>query len=96
MRPLPVYLAPSITEAWLRQYQVLPGRTHPLMNMSGSGGYILNAIYVYDDEKALSALTGFRQRLKQRRLAKEAARSTQGDQGVASEDIDMEDAESTS
>ena len=56
----------------------------------------MNAIYVYDDEKALSALTGFRQRLKQRRLAKEAARSTQGDQGVASEDIDMEDAESTS
>ncbi|KAI1295646.1 tRNA (adenine(58)-N(1))-methyltransferase non-catalytic subunit TRM6 [Halotydeus destructor] len=28
-------------ESWLRRYQVLPGRTRPEMNMSGSGGYIL-------------------------------------------------------
>jgi hypothetical protein len=27
--------------------QVLPGRTHPLMSMSGSGGYLLQAFYVY-------------------------------------------------
>nr|XP_006819505.1 PREDICTED: tRNA (adenine(58)-N(1))-methyltransferase non-catalytic subunit TRM6-like [Saccoglossus kowalevskii] len=36
----------KITESWLREYQVLPMRTHPLMNMSGTGGYILTGIKV--------------------------------------------------
>ncbi|KAI6047888.1 Gcd10p family-domain-containing protein [Pisolithus marmoratus] len=47
MRQIPKYLAPSITEGWLRCYQVLPGRTHPTMNTSGSGGFLLHAIKVY-------------------------------------------------
>lgn len=64
MRGLPQYLCPSVTEAWLRRYQVLysntitpppsthstqvlPGRTHPTMVMSGSGGFVLHAIKVY-------------------------------------------------
>jgi tRNA (adenine58-N1)-methyltransferase non-catalytic subunit len=68
MRTLPAYLSPSITEAWLRQYQVLPGRTHPMMNMTGGGGYILHAIHVYDDPKASSALTGFRKRISERKM----------------------------
>lgn len=42
-------LSPSISESWLRKYQVLPGRTHPLMTSSGSGGYLLHAIRVYGD-----------------------------------------------
>jgi len=42
-------LSPSVSESWLRKYQVLPGRTHPLMTSSGSGGYILHAIRVYGD-----------------------------------------------
>lgn len=48
MREIPTYLAPSVTEAWLRRYQVLPGRTHPTMNTSGSGGFLLHAIKVFD------------------------------------------------
>ncbi|TFK77422.1 Gcd10p-domain-containing protein [Pluteus cervinus] len=59
LRALPEYLSPSLTEGWLRQYQVLPGRTHPLMNTSGSGGAILHAIkmcvvlsFPYDDPEA--------------------------------------------
>lgn len=67
MRPLPAYLSPSITEAWLRQYQVLPGRTHPMMSMTGGGGYILHAIHVYDDPTASSAMAGLRQRKRQQR-----------------------------
>ncbi|KAJ3837341.1 Gcd10p family-domain-containing protein [Lentinula raphanica] len=47
LRNTPGYLGPSLTEGWLRQYQVLPGRTHPTMNTSGSGGYILHVIKVY-------------------------------------------------
>ncbi|XP_063611441.1 tRNA (adenine(58)-N(1))-methyltransferase non-catalytic subunit TRM6-like [Penaeus indicus] len=30
-----------LSETWLRHYQVLPMRTHPEINMSGGGGYIL-------------------------------------------------------
>lgn len=30
-----------ISDTWARAYQVLPGRTHPSMNMSQSGGFIL-------------------------------------------------------
>ncbi|XP_034919618.1 uncharacterized protein [Populus alba] len=32
----------QISEPWLREYQVLPSRTHPLMQMSAFGGYILS------------------------------------------------------
>ncbi|CAI9728857.1 tRNA (adenine(58)-N(1))-methyltransferase non-catalytic subunit TRM6-like [Octopus vulgaris] len=32
-----------LTETWLREFQVLPMRTHPLVNMSGTGGYLLVA-----------------------------------------------------
>lgn len=34
----------QISENWYREYQVLSGRTHPMMSMSGSGGYLLSAI----------------------------------------------------
>ncbi|XP_070578848.1 tRNA (adenine(58)-N(1))-methyltransferase non-catalytic subunit TRM6-like [Ptychodera flava] len=36
----------KITENWLREYQVLPARTHPQNTMSGSGGYLLTGIKV--------------------------------------------------
>ncbi|KAH9923664.1 Gcd10p-domain-containing protein [Fomitopsis serialis] len=47
LRDLPQFLGAAVTEMWLRRYQVLPGRTHPLMNMSGSGGFILHTIKMY-------------------------------------------------
>ncbi|KAI0304743.1 Gcd10p-domain-containing protein [Russula brevipes] len=47
LRTDPQYLAPSISESWLRRYQVLPGRTHPVMTTSGGGGYLLHAIKMY-------------------------------------------------
>ncbi|OSD03317.1 Gcd10p-domain-containing protein [Trametes coccinea BRFM310] len=56
LRDLPGYLGPSVTEGWLRQYQVLPGRTHPMMNASGSGGFIFHVIKIYDDPTASSAM----------------------------------------
>jgi tRNA (adenine-N(1)-)-methyltransferase non-catalytic subunit len=38
----------QLQESWMRPYQVLPGRTHPHMNMTtgGTGGYILSGITV--------------------------------------------------
>ncbi|RUP45323.1 Gcd10p-domain-containing protein [Jimgerdemannia flammicorona] len=41
-------LNPQITESWLRQYQVLPGRTHPEMTTTGGAGYVLTAMRVID------------------------------------------------
>lgn len=31
-----------ISETWMREYQVLPGRTHPMMNMSAASGFLLS------------------------------------------------------
>ncbi|KAH8102396.1 Gcd10p-domain-containing protein [Cristinia sonorae] len=56
LRDIPGYLGPAITEAFLRRYQVLPGRTHPMMNASGSGGFILHVIKIYDDPNASSVM----------------------------------------
>ena len=39
----------SITESWLRPYQVEPGRTHPQMSCVAHGGVILTAIKVLID-----------------------------------------------
>uniref|UniRef100_A0A453DR38 tRNA (adenine(58)-N(1))-methyltransferase non-catalytic subunit TRM6 n=1 Tax=Aegilops tauschii subsp. strangulata TaxID=200361 RepID=A0A453DR38_AEGTS len=37
----------QITEPWLREYQVLPSRTHPHMQMNAFGGYILSGIRIH-------------------------------------------------
>ncbi|CDP07406.1 unnamed protein product [Coffea canephora] len=37
----------QISEPWLREYQVLPSRTHPHMQMSTSGGYILSGTRIF-------------------------------------------------
>ncbi|KAG9443002.1 hypothetical protein H6P81_018856 [Aristolochia fimbriata] len=42
----------QISEPWLREYQVLPCRTHPLMQMSAFGGYILSGIRVCNRSEA--------------------------------------------
>ena len=36
----------KLSESWMREYQVLPGRTHPLMQMSGGGGFLLTGYVV--------------------------------------------------
>lgn len=33
-----------LSDTWMREFQVLPGRTHPSMNMTQSGGYILTGM----------------------------------------------------
>ncbi|CAL8313332.1 unnamed protein product [Lota lota] len=35
-----------LTDSWLRHYQVLPNRTHPVLQMSGGGGYLLSGTTV--------------------------------------------------
>ncbi|GFZ10374.1 eukaryotic initiation factor 3 gamma subunit family protein [Actinidia rufa] len=41
----------QISEPWLREYQVLPSRTHPLMQMSAFGGYILSGTKICIDDQ---------------------------------------------
>ena len=36
----------QLSNTWTREYQVLPGRTHPTMGMSACGGFILTGIKV--------------------------------------------------
>ncbi|GER26603.1 tRNA (Adenine-N(1)-)-methyltransferasenon-catalytic subunit trm6 [Striga asiatica] len=42
----------QISEPWLREYQVLPSRTHPHMQMSSSGGYILSGTRITGSDEA--------------------------------------------
>ncbi|KAL3639068.1 hypothetical protein CASFOL_016975 [Castilleja foliolosa] len=44
----------QITEPWLREFQVLPSRTHPHMQMSSSGGYLLSGIRINGGDQAQS------------------------------------------
>lgn len=36
----------SLSDTWAREFQTLPGRMHPEMFMSTSGGYILSGVKV--------------------------------------------------
>ncbi|KAH8120055.1 Gcd10p-domain-containing protein [Phellopilus nigrolimitatus] len=83
MRALPEYLGPSVTEGWLRRYQVLPGRTHPTMSTDGSGGYILHTIKVYDDPNA-SAIVKAQARRKKRKTESSTPVPEQTDAGIVS------------
>ena len=38
----------TLAETWSREYQVLPGRTHPHMTTSAASGYVLSATTVVD------------------------------------------------
>jgi len=66
------FLGPQVSETWTRKYQVLPGRTHPMMSTSGSGGHLLQAIKIYDSVVAQSTLV--QERRVQRQKAAEAKR----------------------
>jgi len=41
-----IAVAVNLSESWLRYHQVLPQRTHPMVNMSGGGGYLLSGIFI--------------------------------------------------
>jgi hypothetical protein len=59
-----------LTESWLREYQVLPARTHPNMSMSASGGYVLSGTVVAPRS---AALAGAERNVPSRALALAAA-----------------------
>lgn len=55
----------SVTEPWLRKYQVLPGRTHPEMTTSSTAGFILHALRVFGEAQALQMRKEYLESLKE-------------------------------
>jgi len=47
-----------MADTWLREYQTLPGRYHPLMTIPTSGGYLLSGIYLGANVKKPAGPTG--------------------------------------
>mmetsp|Transcript_7766 Transcript_7766/g.25802 ORF Transcript_7766/g.25802 Transcript_7766/m.25802 type:complete len:450 (+) Transcript_7766:3-1352(+) len=47
----------ELHESWMREHQVLPSRTHPMMRMSGTGGYLLTGV-TFADTAAPAASAG--------------------------------------
>ena len=43
----------DVSEAWLREYQIIAQRTHPMMLMDGASGYQLSAVFVGNDAKPI-------------------------------------------
>lgn len=89
MRASAEYLSPALSEVWLRRYQILPGRTHPMMNMSGAGGFILHATKVYDDPSAVPVEA---HRRLQAKLAAEAQKNSDIGPSQQEGDVAMTDA----
>lgn len=46
----------NVSEPFQRKYQVLPGRMHPEMMTSATGGYILHGIRVLSEEETIAAV----------------------------------------
>uniref|UniRef100_A0A4W5JXL3 tRNA (adenine(58)-N(1))-methyltransferase non-catalytic subunit TRM6 n=1 Tax=Hucho hucho TaxID=62062 RepID=A0A4W5JXL3_9TELE len=47
-----------LTDSWIRHYQVLPNRTHPMLLMSGGGGYLLSGTTVATDTLKMGSTRG--------------------------------------
>lgn len=45
----------QVIEPILRRYQVFPGRTHPYMNGTAGGGFLLSATHVFSNDQTVSA-----------------------------------------
>ena len=76
-------LAPTIQTARIRSWQVLPGRTHPLMTgRGGSEGYVFNATRVLPAEGKIAA----RGKFKRRKIDDGVTRNSSQQEDAAVED----------
>ncbi|BGP30574.1 tRNA (adenine(58)-N(1))-methyltransferase non-catalytic subunit trm6 [Rhodotorula toruloides] len=81
LRNHPAIISPTITEPFLRQYQVLPGRTHPEMQGMSHGGYILSMIRVLENADAQAVGIGGRRGKKRSAAAVAAGSATEQENG---------------
>jgi len=72
LRNSPEFVNAQITESWMREHQAKKGRFHPLMSMSGSGGFLISALRVYNTPNVQPiSSTIVINKLKRRREAQE-------------------------
>ncbi|KAG5647727.1 hypothetical protein DXG03_008450 [Asterophora parasitica] len=95
MRGASQYLCPNITESFLRRYQVLPGRTHPTMVTSGTGGFVLHAIKIYDDPNASKVIFDRRKPKKPKADQATEQHVTSGSDSPLKEDTSIENTADT-
>jgi tRNA (adenine-N(1)-)-methyltransferase non-catalytic subunit len=81
-----------LSDTWTREFQILPGRTHPSMNMSQHGGFILTGIKIHPetgrgnnlDEELIkeikASMGGRRGRKRQQKLKKKEGNSNEARQ----------------
>ncbi|KAI9484075.1 MAG: Gcd10p family-domain-containing protein [Benjaminiella poitrasii] len=102
MRRTRDFLNADVTESSLREYQVLPGRMHPNMNMSAGGGYLLSALRVidcpYDPSLAQRGSNNNDRRSKKKKKNNNNKKEVTPKETVESkeEDVKMEEATSAS
>lgn len=96
------YLAPSIIELRAREYQILQGRTRPVMTKRGEWGYIYHAIKVERQDGITAIGKNQKSREKKNAETKAAKRSEAISSGAvremvirteSTEDCDMQDSE---
>lgn len=96
MKENPEFLAPNLTESWMRKHQVFPGRTHPEMSASGTGGFLLHATYVFPNHEA-GWLTAAALKKRNRQIEKEREQIKKAklaeNQGADTTDQDVDMAE---
>ncbi|KAK0565018.1 tRNA (adenine(58)-N(1))-methyltransferase non-catalytic subunit trm6 [Tilletia horrida] len=81
------WLHVEVVEPWSRRYQVLPGRTHPEMNTSATGGYILSSIKVFDADTAERLAAEHRQEVADAVLAQVRAANAMGTGAAAAGNV---------
>ena len=62
----------QLSNTWTREYQVLPGRTHPAMNMSACSGYILTGIKVQEREDGWQFVDKVQEKRKKAKVMRRA------------------------
>lgn len=85
------YLNPALTESWSRTYQVLPGRTHPLMTTSATGGYLFYATKVFPSEFMPESNSNWRNR-RQKKPSAKASESKDASASANASDDEIEEA----
>eukprot|EP00497_Spongosphaera_streptacantha_P001757 TRINITY_DN2317_c0_g1_i1.p2 TRINITY_DN2317_c0_g1~~TRINITY_DN2317_c0_g1_i1.p2 ORF type:complete len:142 (+),score=26.97 TRINITY_DN2317_c0_g1_i1:194-619(+) len=56
----------KLHDNWYREYQILPERTHPMMQMSSTGGYLLSGYRIKEDPGDRPAVKGDVERKKKK------------------------------
>ncbi|KIR43678.1 tRNA (adenine(58)-N(1))-methyltransferase non-catalytic subunit TRM6 [Cryptococcus deuterogattii 99/473] len=86
----PNYLNDTLTESWERTYQVLPGRTHPMMTTSATGGYLWSATRVHPSQFQPESHQRFKRRKTGKASGKEQSSSVAKDEETVNQSLEID------